>query len=223
MVQNKDQEPPRRGRPRAYKPEEALSRAMNTFWKAGFSGTSLDDLSDATGMNRPSLYGAFGDKRALYLTTLDRYITLSKAAMAKALDPERTLAEALTAVYEMALSFYLPAEGAPRGCFLIGTAATEAVRDEEIRAKLRDALRGFDRAMETRIRLAKDKGELEASADPAALALIASAIMHTLAVRSRAGDFLATLKAIIDTGVQLICSAPSNPAPRQRKARKTAK
>src|SRR5262245_9273391 len=63
-----------RGRPRAYDPEQALKQATNAFWQTGFSGTSLDDLSAATNMNRPSLYGAFGDKRAIYLTTIDHYV-----------------------------------------------------------------------------------------------------------------------------------------------------
>src|SRR5215472_16931180 len=70
-----------RGRPRAYDPEEALAQARDAFWDGGYTGTSLDDLSDATGMNRPSLYGAFGDKRALYLETLDRYRELGREAM----------------------------------------------------------------------------------------------------------------------------------------------
>ena len=55
--------PKRRGRPRAYDPQVALARAAAVFWKAGYAGTSLDDLVAATGMNRPSLYAAFGDKR----------------------------------------------------------------------------------------------------------------------------------------------------------------
>ncbi len=59
--------PKRRGRPRAYQPEIALGKALDLFRKDGFAATSLDDLSAATGMNRPSLYGAFGDKRELYL------------------------------------------------------------------------------------------------------------------------------------------------------------
>jgi len=74
MVQKKETDAPkRRGRPRAYDPETALARAAATFWKAGYAGTSLDDLAAATGMNRPSLYAAFGDKRELYLKTLEHY------------------------------------------------------------------------------------------------------------------------------------------------------
>src|SRR5947209_6869980 len=65
--------PKRRGRPRAYEPEVALARALDVFWKEGFAATSLDDLSAATGMNRPSLYGAFGDKRELYIKSYQSY------------------------------------------------------------------------------------------------------------------------------------------------------
>src|SRR5262245_37830311 len=62
-----------RGRPRAYDADAALTQAMTAFWQLGYSATSLEQLSDATDMNRPSLYAAFGDKRALYLQTLDSY------------------------------------------------------------------------------------------------------------------------------------------------------
>src|SRR3954468_12723366 len=65
--------PKRRGRPRAYEPEVALARALDAFWKEGFAATSLDDLSAAIGMNRPSLYGAFGDKRELYIKSYESY------------------------------------------------------------------------------------------------------------------------------------------------------
>ncbi len=66
-------EPKRRGRPRAYQPEVALAKALDLFRKDGFAATSLDDLSAATGMNRPSLYGAFGDKRELYIKSYQSY------------------------------------------------------------------------------------------------------------------------------------------------------
>src|SRR6204780_4587362 len=78
MVQKVVRTPPepaprRRGRPRAFEPETALTQAMDVFWQGGFAATSLDDLSAATGLNRPSLYGAFGDKRAIYLQAYRQY------------------------------------------------------------------------------------------------------------------------------------------------------
>ena len=73
--------PKRRGRPRAYEPDVALGKALDVFRKDGFAATSLDDLSAATGMNRPSLYGAFGDKRELYIRSYQRYRADARAAM----------------------------------------------------------------------------------------------------------------------------------------------
>jgi AcrR family transcriptional regulator len=197
-----------RGRPRGYDPELALSQVMDAFWRSGFSGTSLDDLSAVTGMNRPSLYGAFGDKHALYLKTLEQYVAAGGQSLAAMLNREPHLDAALRGVYRGALALYLPDDGPPRGCFLISTAATEAMEDPAIRALLGQALRDFDRAFEARLRLARKQGELDASADPAALAKIASALLHTLAVRSRAGDSRAALEATIEVGVRLICGTP---------------
>lgn len=194
-----------RGRPRAYDPDQALVNAMSAFWRLGYSGASVDQLSDATDMNRPSMYAAFGDKRSLYLKTLERYILVANQVTEKTLDVDVSLPDALRRFYDAALASYLPAGDSPRGCYLIGTAATEAVMDEEVRTTLITALRGFERALEKRIRYAKKQGELPASADPAALAVIAAAILHTLAVRARAGESRATLKSISQTGIDFIC------------------
>src|SRR5438552_7475022 len=113
--------PKRRGRPRAYEPEVALGKALDLFRKGGFAATSLDDLGAATGMNRPSLYGAFGDKRALYGKALERYRAMGQAAMQEALACDRPLRQALRRVYARALSTYFSGETSARGCFMIGT------------------------------------------------------------------------------------------------------
>src|SRR5215472_6326942 len=91
---------PRRGRPRAYDEEAALAEAMRVFWTGGYAATSLDELSAATRMNRPSLYAAFGDKHALYGTLVERYRAMGRAALADALAPTRPLREALRRVYD---------------------------------------------------------------------------------------------------------------------------
>src|SRR6201990_2426300 len=108
-------EPKRRGRPRAYEPEVALGKALALFRKDGFAGTSLDELAAATGMNRPSLYGAFGDKHDLYMKALEHYWAAGRDAMARALAPDRPLRAALRAVYAEALDIYFPPAGRPRG------------------------------------------------------------------------------------------------------------
>ena len=202
MVQK---EPKRRGRPREYDPDAALARATDSFWERGYSGTSLDELSEATGMNRPSLYGAFGDKRDLYLKALARYWESSLSAIDEMLDYDRPLRVSLQRLYDTALSSYLAGQSGPRGCFAIGTATTEALRDAQIRASLANGLRNIDEAFAARIRFARDRGELPDEADPDALAMLASATLHTLAIRSRAGGTRTALRAIVDTTLDIIC------------------
>lgn len=201
-----------RGRPPNYDSHQALSDARDAFWHSGYSGTSLDALSEATGMNRPSLYRAFGDKHALYLDTLDRYIELGRNAMQAALDGDRPLADALLAVYEGALALYLPPGEVPRGCFLIGTAAVESRADAQVREKLASGLNTFDAEFARRLERAQAEGELDAAANPALLAKVASSLLHSLALRSRAGDSRESLRATAQAGVALICSTCGEPA-----------
>src|SRR5262249_48929620 len=155
---------------------------------AGYAATSLDDLCAATGMNRPSLYGAFGDKHALYGAALARYREQARLGLAEALKPERPLAEALRRVYALALGLSFSGDGAPRGCFLIGTALTEAVGDTNVRGALNASLREIDKAFETRLARARAGGELPRGADPALLAKLASAGLYFIATRPRPGD-----------------------------------
>jgi len=194
----------RRGRPREYDPEAALRRATDVFWKTGYAGTSLDEISAATGMNRPSLRAAFGDKHALYLKALRDYWELKFAAMREALNG-RTLEEALLRAYEAALSIYFAGETRARGCFVVGTAITEAVEDPEIRRIVAAGFQTLDADFEARLRLAREAGELEPDADPEALAVLASATMHTIAVRARAGASRDELWRLARKAVSVIC------------------
>lgn len=199
----------RRGRPRDYDRQEALLRATDAFWGTGYSGTSLDKISVATGMNPPSLYAAFGNKRALYIEALEHYWQISLAATREALASERPLREALMLAYEAALSIYFPAKGR-RGCFVIGTAVTEALEDPDIRKSVAGGLRLIDSDFEASFRKARKRGELKEDADPTALAILASATMHTIAIRARAGTPRAELREIARKAVSVICGCAVN-------------
>jgi AcrR family transcriptional regulator len=202
MVQNS---PARRGRPRAYDPETALTQARAVFWDAGYAATSLDDLSAGMGMNRPSLYGAFGDKRALYRRTMEGYQALSRIAVKEALSHDLPLRAALLRFYETALSIYVTGAHGPRGCYIIGTALTESVLDQSARQAVAETLRDIDAALEARIRAAQGAGEVAAAADPKSLAKLGSAVLHSLAVRARAGDPIEDLRLIAAAGIDAIC------------------
>ena len=197
--------PGKRGRPRSYDPETALTQAMTLIWDQGYTETSLDDLSEATGMNRPSLYGAFGDKRALYLATLAHYRELSREAIDRVLGRDEPLRQALARFFRGALEFYLSGAAGQRGCFLIGTATTGAVLDPEIRTLLRQALRSFDGKLEARLKLAVEQGDLPTTTDPAQLARIVSAVQHSMAIRARAGETREELEAMGAAAIALIC------------------
>jgi len=205
MVQktSKGAGPKPRGRPRGYDPQVALARAAEVFWKAGYAGTSLDDLVEATGMNRPSLYAAFGDKRDLYLKTLAYYRDESRALARAALADDPPLRVLLKRFYDKALELYL--SGGPRGCYSIGTAATVAAVDDGVRAFLADSMRTTDGFLTHQIEKAKQRGELARDADPAALGYLATATLHTLAIRARAGLPRKELNALVSAAIDVIC------------------
>jgi AcrR family transcriptional regulator len=196
--------PKRRGRPRAYQPEIALGRALDLFRKDGFAATSLDDLSAATGMNRPSLYGAFGDKRELYIKSYGRYRADARAAMIDIFREELPIRERLQRIYAVALDLYLSGEAGPRGCFTVMTAASEAVSDPEIRAMVLDGFAELDKAFAACFRLAREKHELPQSANPEVLAQLASATIHTIAIRARAHVPRRELEAIAKGAIDVM-------------------
>jgi AcrR family transcriptional regulator len=198
--------PRRRGRPRAYEPDVALAKALDLFRKDGFAATSLDDLSAATGMNRPSLYGAFGDKRELYIKSYQRYRNDARAAMIEVFRSEQPIRERLKRIFAIALDIYLGGES-PRGCFTVMTAASEAVADPDIRAMVLKGFVELDKAFITCFRRAKEKGELSDRADPLVLGHLASATIHTIAIRARARVPRKELEAIVDGAIDVMCGA----------------
>lgn len=195
----------KQGRPRAFDAKAVIGQAREVFWDRGFSAASLDNLSVATKLNRPSLYGAFGDKEDLYLDTLEGYREDSLDILFEALNPALPLRENLACIYAEALKIYLHGETAARGCFLIGTATAEAIQHDRVREVLRRSLNEFDDAIKERMELAVERRELPDNTDAATLAKLTSAVMHSLAVRARAGDTRETLEAIARSGVDLIC------------------
>lgn len=195
-----------RGRPRGYDPATALGKARDAFWRNGFAATSLDDLSAATGLNRPSLYGAFGDKKALYMATLQRSRTEMLAGLERGLAAPGSLRDVLLAIYAGASAIYRSGDEAQRGCFLIGTAVTESVSDPDVRRLLGQVFGELDAGFAAR--MAANPDELSPGADPVALGKVATAVLHTLAVRARTGADEAALRSVYETGVALICGRP---------------
>jgi AcrR family transcriptional regulator len=204
------QKPPARGRPRSFDPDQVLARARETFWKHGYAGTSMDQLAAASGLHKPSLYGAFGDKKQLYLAALDDYLAEVRADFVKAFALPG-LKAALEAAREVSLDKFLgcgtPASagaGGAMGCFMMNTAMPEAIEDPEISRVVRGAMESLELALFYRLEKAKADGELAANADPQELAMILIANHYELAARARAGYSREELRALANRAFDLV-------------------
>jgi AcrR family transcriptional regulator len=207
MVQKeaRPQERRGRGRPRSFDPDQVLDRARAVFWNLGYAATSLDDLAAATGLNRPSLYAAFGDKRALYVAALKRTREEALGGIGRVLAAEAPLRASLETLFKGAGGIYRAGDVAQRGCFIIGTAVTQAVDDPEVRVLVADYLAEMDALFSARF--ARAPAELSPGLTPEAAAPFASATLHSLAIRARAGAGEAEMSAIAKTACDLICRA----------------
>lgn len=193
-----------RGRPKAYDPEEAMNNVMQQFWSQGYSATSLDDLSAATGMNRPSLYAAFGNKQSIYLKSLEFFAAEMARKILRALSRPGTLHESLVRFYSNVLDVYFSGDQGARGCSVWCTATVEAHRDPVIREFLVSAIARIDGALQQRFEQAVSDGELDPGADPKILGQLAAATMHSIALRARAGASRASLRKLTSATAGLL-------------------
>jgi TetR/AcrR family transcriptional regulator, transcriptional repressor for nem operon len=167
-------------RPRKYDADVALESAMQVFWHQGFDGSSLTDLTEATGMGRQSLYAAFGDKRDLYLAAIERYRVLIQEPMLEALrsgdDLLGSLRQSLLALADGSCG---PVES---GCFLVNAATERAADDPAVRESVRAAFVALEDVLTQGLELAARGGRLRAGTDPRAAAALITATIQGLRV-----------------------------------------
>ena len=156
-------------------------------------------------MNRPSLYAAFGDKRDLYLGTLKRYQQQSRAIGTQITADDPPLRVFLKRFYEAALELYLESGDTARGCYSISTAPAQAATDPAVRDFLAVSIAGADAFVAKQIAKARDRGEIPTEADPHALAQLATAALHTIAIRARVGVPRKQLRAVAAAVIDVIC------------------
>jgi TetR/AcrR family transcriptional regulator, copper-responsive repressor len=174
----------RRGRPRQFDAATVVDQARRLFWSKGLSGTSLEEVTAATGLHRPSLVNAFGDKRGLYLAALDDYLATAEALLGPALARPR-LADALEELFARGLDVFCD-PGRAQGCFMIATAMAEGAQDPVVAERARDALARMRAALDARVRAAAGAGDLGAL-DPDTITDMAFALHLSLANQSRVG------------------------------------
>ena len=193
--------PKRTGRPRGFNYDEALDRAMHVFWRKGFEGASLNDLTAAMGIQPASLYKAFGNKRALFEKALARYLAGPVAFVHDALNEPTAFAVA-DRILRRTAEFLT--EGRSRsGCMTIQAALASSVESEPIRRKL-IALRVKEQdALRRRFERAKSEGDLPNDADAADLARFVTAVFQGMTVQAINGASREDLLRLSDTALRI--------------------
>ncbi|QRK07369.1 TetR/AcrR family transcriptional regulator [Archangium violaceum] len=190
-----------RGRPRGFDSTRALDEALKVFWRLGYEGASITDLTEAMGITAPSLYAAFGSKAELYRQALERYRAEQGAFTARALAEEPTARAAIARVLrESAREF--SSRKHPRGC-LISTAVLTCAAENQPIAELVAGLRSGTLAL-FRDRIARGiaQGELPAGTDAEALARYFGAIIQGMSVQAQDGASEAELLALAEVAMR---------------------
>jgi AcrR family transcriptional regulator len=167
---------------------------MQVFWRNGFSGTSYPDLMAATGLNKSSIYNAFGDKQALYRRCLDRFARVHGERLRTRLEAPG-LADAVGGFFDQLIErFRCP--DLPDGCMMTAAALELGGRDVTVGDRIRDQMRDLERLFRQRLDQAVGDAELPEDADTAALASLLLAMTRGLAALHRGyGDLRAVGRA----------------------------
>ena len=197
----------KRGRPREFDPAVALASAGKTFLRQGYTGTSLETLSSAMKLNKPSLYAAFGDKHALYMSVLKERYRMVVERYQAAFEKGRTLEESLRNVFEEAVEVCL-GEGGPPGCPIVAATMAESFVDEEIGEFARQFRSRTDKGLARWIR-----GRLprEDATSSDGLARLTNGILHDIAIRARVGEPRAKLREIARDAARVLALASCIP------------
>jgi AcrR family transcriptional regulator len=188
------------GRPRSFDTGKALDRAVDVFWRKGYEGASLSDLTKAMGINRPSLYAAFGDKEKLFRKVLDRYAegpaSYSSAALQEA--TSRAVVERL--LYGTA--DVLTSPGSPRGCLLVQGALVCGNGADSARRELIARRMAGEAALRERLNQARLDGDLPPEANPPSLARYIVTLIQGMSVQAAGGATRSELHHVIGIALQ---------------------
>lgn len=191
-----------RGRPRTFDPETALDRALGVFWRRGFEGASLSELTAAMGLSKPSLYAAFGDKEALYLKSLEHYMASRIQSHTAILMAEANGRRAVHGFLHSMVGM-LTDPALPGGCFIInGTAGCGgSSTPAAVESALKKVLQMGESRLRNRIRKAQNDGQLLPDIDVNRLAAFFNALLAGLAVHAKSGAARAKLNAVVDAAM----------------------
>lgn len=170
-------------RPREFDPERAVDKAIEVFWQRGYKATSVQDLVEATGIQRGSLYAAFGSKAGLFDAAMDRY--MAEYSAPRQLENEdrpirEALADLLAALIESAAT-----DKSRRGCFVTNTAVELTPHDAAVARKIAGNLGNLEDVLTRRLTDAQSRGEVRTDREPRAMARFLVGSVQGLRVMSK--------------------------------------
>jgi TetR/AcrR family transcriptional repressor of nem operon len=189
------------GRHAEFDRAEVLARAMHAFWRNGYEATSVQDLVEATGINRASMYNTFGGKEALFLAALDHYVAHVNARRIAALtDGTLPPREAIARFFDGLVDYSL-GEGKRLGCLLTNTAIELGARSKDIELRLAGVYARVQGTFEALIRKGQAEGSIAGGKDPLALSRFLVGTVHGLRVLARGGAKEAVLRDVVEVAL----------------------
>ncbi|HEV2148907.1 MAG TPA: TetR/AcrR family transcriptional regulator [Longimicrobiaceae bacterium] len=190
-------------RPKEFDRDEVLDRALEAFWTHGYEATSMQDLVEAMGIHRGSLYDTFGDKHALFLAALDRYERVWVSRVVERLEEEGALREVLRRIFDEVVQE--AASCSPRrGCLTTNSAVELAPRDPRVAARVAAAFGRVEEAFCTALTRAREHGEFGGDLDPRAVARFLTSSIQGLRVLARSGAERGTLRDVVDVTLRVV-------------------
>ena len=190
-------------RTRQFDERSALMAATLEFWEKGYEGTSMQDLEDAMGLTRTSIYNAFGNKRQLFERVLACYQESVLVALFVEMDGAPDIREGVRRLLNAVLAIHFD-EDNPGGCLVVLSVLESEQHDEHSRAMLEQAMQELKRALQSRLSKAKRAGELAKELDVAAMATTIAATMAGMMVLGKANFTKSALRKTIKQVVSLL-------------------
>jgi TetR/AcrR family transcriptional repressor of nem operon len=190
-------------RPREFEEEAVLDAAIECFWRRGLEATSVRDLAEATGVNQPSLYNAFGDKRELFAQALERYATRSMRERIERLERKHPPKEAIRAFFRELVSRTL-SDPDHRGCLIVNSALEVAPHDAELKAMIASYLGEIEAFFCRCLERLKESGNLSTRLDPRDTARLFLGVLLGVRVAARAKPERALLEGMVRPALALL-------------------
>ena len=181
---------------------------MRLFWRQGYEATSVQDLVEATGVNRASLYNSFGDKHGLFLASVEHYLDTVSCARLTALEADGPALPALRQYFDEAISFSL-GDGRRLGCLITNTAIEMAPHDPDCEERLRGGLARVEDCFYRLVRRGQEQGEIAPERDARALARFLLGLVQGLRVLARLDPQEDRLRDLVETGLATLAARPA--------------